>query len=106
MSQAQLRTVPSIRDTVSPAEWEARVTLAAAYRLTAVYGMTDMIANHISCAVPEEEGHFLINPLRWSRLVGQFGGVAKLGSGCCQAANLSLSGVLYASSGVHPARVE
>jgi len=62
MSQAQLRTVPSIRDTVSPAEWEARVTLAAAYRLTAVYGMTDMIANHISCAVPEEEGYFLINP--------------------------------------------
>ena len=61
MSQAQLKTVASVRDTVSSEEWEARVTLAAAYRLVSLYGMTDMIANHISCAVPGEEGHFLIN---------------------------------------------
>ncbi|HEY4198935.1 MAG TPA: class II aldolase/adducin family protein [Devosiaceae bacterium] len=61
MSQAQLKTVSSVRDNVSAEEWQARVTLAAAYRLTAAYGMTDMIANHISSAVPGEEGHFLIN---------------------------------------------
>jgi ribulose-5-phosphate 4-epimerase/fuculose-1-phosphate aldolase len=37
------------------------VDLAACYRLVAHYGMSDMIANHISCRVPSEEGAFLIN---------------------------------------------
>ncbi|WP_233837477.1 class II aldolase/adducin family protein [Paraburkholderia sp. ZP32-5] len=54
-------TVASVRDKVSGAEWDARVELAACYRLVAVYGMTDMIANHISVAVPDEPHHFLIN---------------------------------------------
>ncbi|WP_028605949.1 class II aldolase/adducin family protein [Ottowia thiooxydans] len=54
--------VRSKRSEVSPEEWDARVNLAAAYRLTAEYGMTDMIANHISVAVPGEPDHFLINP--------------------------------------------
>jgi ribulose-5-phosphate 4-epimerase/fuculose-1-phosphate aldolase len=54
--------VTSVRKKVSPEEWQARVDLAAAYRLAVVYGMTDMIANHISAAVPGEPGHFLINP--------------------------------------------
>ena len=53
--------IPSLRDKVTPAEWQARVNLAACYRLTALYGMSDMIANHISCRVPGEEGAFLIN---------------------------------------------
>jgi ribulose-5-phosphate 4-epimerase/fuculose-1-phosphate aldolase len=53
--------VRSRRDDVSPGEWQTRVDLAAAYRLAVVYGMTDMIANHISAAVPGEPGHFLIN---------------------------------------------
>lgn len=53
--------VRSMRNEVSEAEWEVRVALAAAYRLTALYGMTDMIANHISVAVPGEPDHFLIN---------------------------------------------
>ena len=57
-----LHVVQSIRERVSPAEWEARVQLAAAYRLTEMYGMTEMTANHISCRVPGEEGQFLINP--------------------------------------------
>jgi ribulose-5-phosphate 4-epimerase/fuculose-1-phosphate aldolase len=57
-----VKVVRSVRDTVSAAEWEARVNLAAAYRLTEIYGMTEMTANHISCRVPGEEGHFLINP--------------------------------------------
>jgi ribulose-5-phosphate 4-epimerase/fuculose-1-phosphate aldolase len=47
---------------ISPEEWEARVALAAAYRLVDIYAMTDMIANHISARVPGEPGHFLINP--------------------------------------------
>lgn len=45
----------------SGAEWEARVDLAACYRLMAHYGMSDMIANHISARVPGEENAFLIN---------------------------------------------
>jgi hypothetical protein len=44
--------------------------------------------------------------VRWTRLVGQFGGLDKLGSGCRQAANLSVSVAPYASSGVRPASVE
>ena len=44
--------------------------------------------------------------LRWTRPVGQFGGVAKLGSGCHQAANLSVAMTPYASSGVRPPSVE
>jgi ribulose-5-phosphate 4-epimerase/fuculose-1-phosphate aldolase len=54
-------TVASMKDHVSPDEWAARVELAACYRLVSVYGMTDMIANHISVEVPGEPGHFLIN---------------------------------------------
>lgn len=53
--------IPSMRDRVSPEEWSARVDLAACYRLVDLYGMTDMIANHISARVPGEEGAFLIN---------------------------------------------
>jgi ribulose-5-phosphate 4-epimerase/fuculose-1-phosphate aldolase len=51
-----------IRDLVSEAEWRTRVELAAAYRLADHFGMTELTANHISCCVPGEEGHFLINP--------------------------------------------
>ncbi len=46
----------------SEAEWEARINLAACYRLVDHYGMSDMAANHISYRVPGEEGAFLINP--------------------------------------------
>ncbi len=53
--------IPSMKDQVSPAEWQARVDLAACYRLVEHYGMADMMANHISSRVPGEES-FLINP--------------------------------------------
>ena len=53
--------LPSMRDRVSAEEWDARVNLAACYRLVALWGMTDMIANHISVRVPGEPEHFLIN---------------------------------------------
>jgi ribulose-5-phosphate 4-epimerase/fuculose-1-phosphate aldolase len=54
-------TLRSMKDKVSPAEWKTRVDLAACYRLVAHYDMSDMMANHISAAVPDEEGAFLIN---------------------------------------------
>jgi ribulose-5-phosphate 4-epimerase/fuculose-1-phosphate aldolase len=57
---SQLRT-PSMRERVSPAEWETRVNLAACYRLVHHYGMDDLVYNHISARVPVEEGRFLIN---------------------------------------------
>jgi ribulose-5-phosphate 4-epimerase/fuculose-1-phosphate aldolase len=53
--------IPSVRDQVSPEEWKARVDLAACYRLVDLYGMSDLIANHISVRVPGEPNHFLIN---------------------------------------------
>ncbi|MEM6819725.1 MAG: class II aldolase/adducin family protein [Pseudomonadota bacterium] len=51
-----------VRGSVSEAEWETRVALAAAYRLVALHGWDDLVFTHISAAVPGEEGHFLINP--------------------------------------------
>ena len=45
---------------MSAAEWEARVDLAAAYRLIAHYGWGDVIYNHSSMRVPGEERNFLI----------------------------------------------
>ncbi|MBS38263.1 MAG: class II aldolase [Thiotrichales bacterium] len=52
----------SIRDSVSEAEWEARVLLAAAYRITAMQGWTYLGASHISARVPGEDNTFLLNP--------------------------------------------
>ena len=51
----------SIRDQVAEAEWQARVDLAAAYRLVALYGWDDLIFTHISARVPGPEHHFLLN---------------------------------------------
>ncbi|MCZ8252981.1 MAG: class II aldolase/adducin family protein [Hylemonella sp.] len=53
--------IPSMKERCTPAEWQARVDLAACYRLVDLYGMSDMMANHISMRVPGEEGAFLIN---------------------------------------------
>jgi ribulose-5-phosphate 4-epimerase/fuculose-1-phosphate aldolase len=47
---------------MAPGEWEARVDLAAAYRLVALYGWDDLIFTHLSSRVPGPEHHFLINP--------------------------------------------
>ena len=52
----------SIREQVSEAEWKARVDLAAAYRLVALYGWDDLIFTHISARVPGADHHFLLNP--------------------------------------------
>src|SRR6266699_6018053 len=51
----------SICAEVSAEEWQARVDLAACYRLVARYGMTDLIYNHITARVPGPEHHILIN---------------------------------------------
>jgi ribulose-5-phosphate 4-epimerase/fuculose-1-phosphate aldolase len=46
--------------TVSDAEWQARVDLAAVYRLLAHYGWDDVIYNHSSMRVPGEPREFLM----------------------------------------------
>jgi ribulose-5-phosphate 4-epimerase/fuculose-1-phosphate aldolase len=51
-----------VREQVSEAEWQARVDLAALYRLTALYKWDDLVFTHISMRVPGPEHHFLINP--------------------------------------------
>ena len=53
--------IPSMQAQCSAEEWLARVDLAACYRLVDLYGMSDMMANHISVRVPGEPGAFLIN---------------------------------------------
>lgn len=53
---------PSIRHRVEDKEWQARVELAAAYRLVALHGWTNLVNNHISLRVPGTEDQFLINP--------------------------------------------
>jgi ribulose-5-phosphate 4-epimerase/fuculose-1-phosphate aldolase len=46
----------------SPEEWDARVQLAAAYRIFDHLGWTELIYNHLSLRVPGVEGQFLVNP--------------------------------------------
>jgi ribulose-5-phosphate 4-epimerase/fuculose-1-phosphate aldolase len=45
---------------MSAAEWQARLDLAATYRLVAHYGWGDVIYNHSSLRVPGEDRKFLI----------------------------------------------
>ena len=47
---------------VTREEWEARVLLAACYRIFAHLGWTEMIYNHITLRVPGPQKHLLINP--------------------------------------------
>jgi len=61
MSDLSELKIPSMRSKVSAAEWQARIDLAACYRLIALFGMNDLIYNHATVRVPDEDGHFLIN---------------------------------------------
>jgi ribulose-5-phosphate 4-epimerase/fuculose-1-phosphate aldolase len=61
MSDLSQLGIPSMRERVSPAEWDTRVDLAACYRLVHHFQMDDLVYNHNSARVPGEEGHFLIN---------------------------------------------
>ena len=57
--------IESLQGKVSDAEWKLRVELAALYRLTALYGWTDLVFTHISVRLPTAKGEpeqFLLNP--------------------------------------------
>ena len=55
---------------MSPEEWQARVDLAAVYRLCAHYGWDDVIYNHCSMRVPGEPSKFLMkqHELLWTEV--------------------------------------
>ena len=55
-----VKIAPVTQADIAPAEWQARVDLAAAYRLIVHYGWGDVIYNHSSMRVPGEERKFLI----------------------------------------------
>jgi len=58
--------VPSLQARVHPDEWQARLQLAACYRVFAMLGWTEMIYNHITVRLPDsvsgDDKQFLINP--------------------------------------------
>ena len=54
--------IPSLKDSVSPEEWQLRVDLAACYRLVAAHGWSDLVFTHVSARIPGPDHHFLINP--------------------------------------------
>ncbi|MDF1737085.1 MAG: class II aldolase/adducin family protein [Minwuia sp.] len=56
------RPVSSVRANCSDAEWQARQSLAATYRIFDHFGWYELIFNHITLRVPGPEHHFLINP--------------------------------------------
>ena len=58
----QLKPQDSLKDRVSEAEWQARLDLAACYRIFDLLGWSESIYNHISLKIPDEENTFLINP--------------------------------------------
>jgi ribulose-5-phosphate 4-epimerase/fuculose-1-phosphate aldolase len=55
---------------VSPQEQAIRVELAAAYRVAALLGWSELIYAHITARIPGPGHHFLINPygLRWDEV--------------------------------------
>jgi ribulose-5-phosphate 4-epimerase/fuculose-1-phosphate aldolase len=62
MNAPEKLSIPSLRDRVSPEEWQVRQDLAACYRLVAEFGWSDLVFTHITARVPGTEDHFLINP--------------------------------------------
>ncbi len=54
----------------SEAEWQARLDLAACYRIFDMLGWSESIYNHITLRVPADDNAFLINPygLLWSEV--------------------------------------
>jgi ribulose-5-phosphate 4-epimerase/fuculose-1-phosphate aldolase len=52
----------NVQAAVSEAEWQTRVDLAACYRLMPLFGMSDLVYNHITARVPGVEERLLINP--------------------------------------------
>ncbi len=65
-----VKVTPATRAAMSSEEWQARVDLAAVYRLCAHYGWDDVIYNHCSMRVPGEPSKFLMkqHELLWTEV--------------------------------------
>ena len=46
----------------SDAEWQARVDLAATFRILAHYGMSDLANGAVAARVPDQPDHYLVHP--------------------------------------------
>lgn len=57
-----MTNVANLATRTSEAEWQARVDLAAAFRLVDLYGWSDLFGTHLSARVPDAPDQFLINP--------------------------------------------
>lgn len=57
-----MTAVHELRDSMSEAEWETRVDLAAAYRLVDLFGWSDLLGTHLSARIPGAGDQFLLNP--------------------------------------------
>ena len=56
-----LAEIASLAGRVSADEWQARLDLAAAYRLVSLFKWEDLIYTHVSARIPGTD-HYLINP--------------------------------------------
>src|SRR5579871_850772 len=68
---AHLRpAAPGGAEAVASGEWQARIDLAACYRLAAHFGFNEGIDNHLTLMVPGHENRFLLVPfgLHWSEV--------------------------------------
>ena len=65
-----IRNVQSLKGNISTDEWNARVDLAACYRLVRSNGWNMNIFNHVSARVPGEPNYFLIkaHALLWDEV--------------------------------------
>ncbi len=85
VAPAILRNSTLDRDAV----WQARIDLAACFRMAARLGLQEGICNHFSAMVPGSDEFFLVNPYGWAfeeitatrLLVCDFGGHVLAGSG-------------------------
>lgn len=57
-----MSTAEDLTATPTEAEWQARVDLAAAFRLVDLYGWSDLFGTHLSARVPDQPDCFLLNP--------------------------------------------
>ena len=55
--------IASLKKAVNAKRWKLRVDLAAAYRLVAAYGWSDLVFTHISARIPGPAHAFLIDPV-------------------------------------------
>ncbi|MDB5839088.1 MAG: hypothetical protein JWQ23_1040 [Herminiimonas sp.] len=62
MTLHSIKKSGSVRESVSAEEWNARVELAACYRLMAHFGVSDLTYNHLSARVPGEPDRLLLKP--------------------------------------------